>query len=150
MYCAYRDRRRSALSGWRAFAQATVARPTTCQPVSKRRELLQAAAGGRGIDERVEIDKDGRIRLGCGAVRRDSCADRQQARCRRWIRAEIRRVGKLVTSFGAGMNRLRARHLRDRDGNIWVTDAKTTGRGRARAAPARRRRHRQPSWSDIR
>ena len=115
-----------AMSGWRAFAQATVA-PTNDLPNPYRtiENYFKLPAGRTwGSTSAVDIDKDGRsvwVAERCGA---NSCADPatgQMSPLDPVLKFDA--SGKLVKSFGAGMIAFAHGIHVDRDGNIWVTDA---------------------------
>ena len=115
-----------ALSGWRAFAQATVAPTNDLPNLYQSVENYFKLPAGRtwGSTSAVEIDKDGRsvwVAERCGE---NSCADpatRKMSPLDPVLKFDA--SGKLVTSFGAGMIAFAHGIYVDRDGNIWVTDA---------------------------
>src|SRR5471032_173150 len=115
-----------AMSGWRAFAQATVV-PTNDLPNPYQTiENFFKLPEGRtwGSTSAVDIDKDGRsiwVAERCGA---NSCADPATGRMSPLDPVlKFDASGKLVKSFGAGMIAFAHGIHVDRDGNIWVTDA---------------------------
>ena len=128
-----------AMSGWRAFAQATVA-PTNDLPNPYRtiENYFKLPAGRTwGSTSAVDIDKDGRsvwVAERCGA---NSCADPatgQMSPLDPVLKFDA--SGKLVKSFGAGMIAFAHGIHVDRDGNIWVTDASDNRPRPARGAAA--------------
>ena len=143
-----------ALSGWRAFAQATVAPTNDLPNLYQSVENYFKLPAGRtwGSTSAVEIDKDGRsvwVAERCGE---NSCADPATGKMSPLDPVlKFDASGKLVTSFGAGMIAFAHGIYVDRDGNIWVTDANDN---RVRPARGRRPAHRRPpsrrSWSGIR
>ena len=128
-----------AMSGWRAFAQATVA-PTNDLPNPYRtiENYFKLPAGRTwGSTSAVDIDKDGRsvwVAERCGA---NSCADPatgQMSPLDPVLKFDA--SGKLVKSFGAGTIAFAHGIHVDRDGNIWVTDASDNRPRPARGAAA--------------
>jgi streptogramin lyase len=115
-----------ALSGWRAFAQATVAPTNDLPNLYQSVENYFKLPAGRtwGSTSAVEIDKDGRsvwVAERCGE---NSCADPATGKMSPLDPVlKFDASGKLVTSFGAGMIAFAHGIYVDRDGNIWVTDA---------------------------
>src|SRR2546428_11626615 len=128
-----------ALSGWRAFAQATVAPTNDLPNLYQTVENYFKLPAGRtwGSTSAVDIDKDGRsiwIAERCGE---NSCADPATGKMSPLDPVlKFDASGKLVKSFGAGMIAFAHGIRVDRDGNIWVTDANdnlpTPARGRSR------------------
>jgi sugar lactone lactonase YvrE len=128
-----------ALSGWRAFAQASVA-PTNDLP-----NPYQTVAGyfklpaGRtwGSTSAVDVDKDGKsiwVAERCG---QNSCADPATGKMSPLDPVlKFDASGTLVKSFGAGMIAFAHGIYVDRDGNVWVTDANDNRPRPARGAPA--------------
>jgi sugar lactone lactonase YvrE len=128
-----------ALSGWRAFAQATLA-PTNDLPNPYQTvENYFTLPAGRawGSTSAIDIDKDGRsVWVGerCGA---NSCADPATGAMSPLDPVlKFDASGKLVKSFGAGMIAFAHGIHVDRDGNIWVTDANDNRPKPARGAAA--------------
>src|SRR5882762_1218546 len=132
-----------ALSGWRAFAQATVAPTNDLPNLYQSVENYFKLPEGRmwGSTSAVEIDKDGRsvwVAERCGE---NSCADPATGKMSPLDPVlKFDASGKLVTSFGAGMIAFAHGIYVDRDGNIWVTDANDNrprpARGAAPGTPA--------------
>src|SRR5437870_1497102 len=115
-----------ALSGWRAFAQATVAPTNDLPNLYQTVENYFKLPAGRtwGSTSAVEIDKDGRsvwVAERCGE---NSCADPATGKMSPLDPVlKFDASGKRVKSFGAGMIAFAHGIYVDRDGNIWVTDA---------------------------
>jgi sugar lactone lactonase YvrE len=128
-----------AMSGWRAFAQATVA-PTNDLPNPYQTiEHYFKLPDGRtwGSTSAVDVDKDGRsvwVAERCGT---NSCADPATGKMSPLDPVlKFDMSGKLVKSFGAGMIAFAHGIHVDRDGNIWVTDANDNRPRPARGAAA--------------
>jgi streptogramin lyase len=132
-----------AMSGWRAFAQATAA-PTNDlpNPYQAGQNIFTLPEGRTwGSTSAVDIDKDGKsIWVGerCGA---NSCANPATGEMSPLDPVlKFDATGKLVKSFGAGMIAFAHGIHVDRDGNIWVTDANDNrprpARGAAPGTPA--------------
>ena len=128
-----------AMSGWRAFAQATVAPtndlPNPYQTIENHFKLPEGRTWGS--TSAVDIDKDGRsiwVAERCGA---NSCADPATGKMSPLDPVlKFDASGRLVKSFGAGMIAFAHGIHVDRDGNIWVTDASDNRPRPARGAAA--------------
>ena len=128
-----------AMSGWRAFAQATVAPtndlPNPYQTIENHFKLPEGRMWGS--TSAVDIDKDGRsvwVAERCGV---NSCADAATGKMSPLDPIlKFDASGKLVTSFGAGMIAFAHGIHVDRDGNVWVTDANDNRPRPARGAAA--------------
>jgi sugar lactone lactonase YvrE len=109
-----------AVSGWRAFAQASVQPindlPNPYQTVENHFKMPEGRTWGS--TSAVDIDRDGRsiwVAERCGA---NSCAGSNLDPMLKFDAS-----GKLVRSFGGGMLIFPHGIHVDRDGNVWVTDA---------------------------
>ena len=128
-----------AMSGWRAFAQATVAPtndlPNPYQTIENHFKLPEGRTWGS--TSAVDIDKDGRsvwVAERCGV---NSCADPATGKMSTLDPVlKFDTSGTLVKSFGAGMIAFAHGIHVDRDGNIWVTDASDNRPRPARGAAA--------------
>jgi sugar lactone lactonase YvrE len=128
-----------ALSGWRAFAQASVA-PTNDlpNPYQTVADYFKLPAGRTwGSTSAVDVDKDGKsiwVAERCG---QNSCADPATGKMSPLDPVlKFDASGTLVKSFGAGMIAFAHGIYVDRDGNVWVTDANDNRPRPARGAAA--------------
>src|SRR5215471_1917474 len=133
-----------AISGWRAFAQATVA-PTNDlpDPFQPGQNIFKLPEGRSwGSTSAVEIDKDGKsiwVAERCG---QNSCANPATGEMSTLdpVLKFDGASGNLLKSFGAGMIAFAHGIYVDRDGNVWVTDGNDNrprpARGAAAGTPA--------------
>jgi DNA-binding beta-propeller fold protein YncE len=110
----------AAVSFGAAKAQDVNSAPNGYHVIDNWAQLPQGRVWGMAIG--IDIDRDGRsvwVFDRCGAK---SCTGSQVAPIQKFDAS-----GKLVASFGAGMFNWPHGLFVDRDGNVWVTDAKAEG-----------------------